>query len=69
VQCLNGYRNQVGKRLAEEISCQIDNHFENSTVRCEPQTCIRFAKQAEIFANLFHVDARDCGIGLTSTTR
>ena len=69
VQCLNGYRNLPGAALSEEIACLIDNHFENSTVRCEAQTCVRFAKQAELLASAFHVDARDCGLGLTSATR
>jgi hypothetical protein len=69
VQCLNGYRNMDGYRLSEEITCLTNNYFQNSTVRCERQTCMRFEKQAQIFAQAYHIDARDCGIGLTAPTR
>ena len=69
VQCLNGYRNMHGYRISQQIQCLTDNHFQNSTVRCERQTCVLFEKQAQIFAQAYHIDARDCGIGLTAPTR
>ncbi len=42
MQCLNGFRNRQGYMLSEEIECQIDNHFSNSSVRCEQQQCVEF---------------------------
>jgi hypothetical protein len=40
VQCLNGYRSQAGWKISEQIQCLTTNHFANSTVRCERQTCV-----------------------------